>query len=52
MIKSIAVFTFLILGFILDYIFGNKKDELFCPVFVFRSISNAICDLELYLEKA
>ena len=43
-----VVLTFLILGFILDHIFGHKKDNPFCPVFVFRSMSNAICDLEFY----
>ena len=36
---------------ILDYIFGPKKDKLFCPVFVFcRDMSNANCDLVLYLQ--
>ena len=41
----------LILGLILDHIFGPKKDKLFCPVFVFRrGMSNAICDLVLYLQ--
>ena len=35
----------------LDHIFGPKKDKLFCPVFVFRrGMSNAICDLVLYLQ--
>ena len=32
------VLTFLILGFILDHIFGPKKDKLFCPVFVFHKM--------------
>ena len=50
-IKEGNVLTFLILGPILDHIFGPKKDKLFCPVFVFRrSMSNAICDLVLYLQ--
>ena len=41
----------MILGPILDHIFGPKKDNLFCPVFVFRrSMSNAICDHVLYLQ--
>ena len=41
----------LILGPILDHIFGPKKDKLFCPVFVFRrGMSNAICDFVLYLQ--
>ena len=36
---------------ILDYIFGPKKDKLFCPVFVFcRGMSNANCDFVLYLQ--
>ena len=49
--KEDDVLTFLILGSILDHIFGPKKDTLFCPVFVFRrDISNAICDLVLYLQ--
>ena len=31
--------------------FWPKKDKLFCPVFVFRrGMSNAICDLVLYLQ--
>ena len=43
--------TFLLLGFILDHIFGPKKNNLFYPVFVFRrGISNGICDLVLYLK--
>ena len=43
--------TFLILGPILDHIFGPKKDKLFRHVFVFRrGMSNAICDLVLYLQ--
>ena len=42
----------MILGPILDHIFGPKKDKLFCPVFVFRrGMSNAICDLVLYLQE-
>ena len=41
----------MILGPILDHIFGAKKINLFCPVFVFRrGMSNAICDLVLYLQ--
>ena len=41
----------MILGPILDHIFGPKKDKLFCPVFVFRrGMSKAICDLVLYLQ--
>ena len=36
---------------ILDHIFDPKKDKLFYPVFVFRrGMSNAICDLVLYLQ--
>ena len=39
------------LGPILDHIFGPKKDKLFWPEFVFRrGMSNAICDLVLYLR--
>ena len=35
----------------MDHIFGPKKDKLFCPVFAFRrGMSNAICDLVLYLQ--
>ena len=50
-IKEDDVLTFLILGPILDHIFGPKKDKLFCPVFVFRrGMSNAICDLVLHLQ--
>ena len=45
------VLTFLILGPILEHIFGPKKDKLFWPVFVFhRGMSNAICGLVLYLQ--
>ena len=41
----------MILGFILDHILGPKKDKIFCPKFVFhRGMSNAICDLVLYLQ--
>ena len=41
--------TFLLLGFILDHIFYLKKDNLSCPVFVFRrGMSNGICDPVLY----
>ena len=41
----------LMLGPLLDHIFGPKKGKLFCPVFVFRrGMSNAICDLVLYLQ--
>ena len=50
-IKEDDVLTFLILGSILDHIFGSKKDKFFCPVFVFhRGMSNAIGDLVLYLQ--
>ena len=50
-IKEDDVLTFLRLGPIFDHIFGPKKDKLFCPVFVFcRGMSNAICDLVLYLQ--
>ena len=41
----------MILGPILDHIFGRKKDKLFCPLIVFcKGMSNAICDLVLYLQ--
>ena len=41
----------MILGSILGPIFGPKKDKLFCLLFVFRrGMSNAICDLALYLQ--
>ena len=50
-IKKDDVLTFFILGPILDHSFGPKKDKFFCPVFVFRrGMSNAICDLVLYLQ--
>ena len=50
-IKEYDVLTVLILGPILDHVFGPKKDKLFCPVFLFcRGMSNAICDLLLYLQ--
>ena len=49
--KEGDVLTFLILRPILDHIFGPKKDKPLCPVFVFRrGMSNAICDLVLYLQ--
>ena len=39
------------LGFIFDYLFGPKKDKIFCGVFLFHSgMSNGICDLILYLK--
>ena len=45
-----VVLIFLIPEFIYDYIFGAKKDKLFCPVFVFhKGMSNDICDLVLHL---
>ena len=41
----------MILGPILDHIFGPKKDKLFCPVFVSRrGMPNAIHGLVLYLQ--
>ena len=50
-IKEDSFLKFLALGFILDHIFGHKKDKPFCPVFVFvRGMSNAICHLVLYLQ--
>ena len=49
--KEDDILTFLILGSILDYIFDPKKDKLSPSVFVFgRGMSNAICDLVLYLQ--
>ena len=43
-IKEDDVLTFLILGSILDYIFGPKKGKLFYPVFVFhKGMFNAQC---------
>ena len=49
--KEDDILTFLILGSILDYIFDPKKDKLSPSVFVFgRGMSNAICDLLLYLQ--
>ena len=51
-LKKDDVFAFLILGFIFDHIFGPKKDKHFWPVFVFhKDMSNAICDLVLYLHE-
>ena len=50
-IKEYDVLTFLILGFILDYIFGPKKGKLFCPVFVFRrGMPNVIYGRVLYQQ--
>ena len=50
-IKEDDALTFLILGPILDHIFGPKKDKLFGPVFVFqRGMFNGICDVVLYLQ--
>ena len=50
-IKEDDVPTFLILGAIFDHIFGPNNDKHFCPVFAFRrGMSNAICDLVLYLQ--
>ena len=49
--KEDDVLTFLTRGSILACIFGPKNDKLLCPVFVFcRGMSNAICDLVLYLQ--
>ena len=49
--KEDDVLTFLILGSILDHIFGPKKDKLSFHVFTFRrGMSNAICDLVLHLQ--
>ena len=50
-VKEDDVLTFLKLGSILDYIFSRKKDKFFCLEFFFRrGMSNAICDLVLYLQ--
>ena len=49
--KEDDVLTFFILGSMLDLSFGPKKDKLFCLVIAFRrGMSNAICDLVLYLQ--
>ena len=49
-----ACLTFFLLGFVFDDIFGPNKDYLFCLVFVAlyfcRHMSNAICDLVVYLK--
>ena len=38
-------------GFIFDHIIGPKKDNHFCPLFVFhRGMSNAICDPVIHLQ--
>ena len=43
--------AFFILGSILDHIIDPKRDKLFWRVTVFpRGMSNAICDLVLYLK--
>ena len=43
--------TLLLLGSILDNIFGPRKDNLSCPVFVFRRrMCDDICDPGLYLK--
>ena len=48
--KEVVVFTFLVLRLVLVHILGPRKDKVRCPVLVFRrGISNAICDLVLYL---
>ena len=50
-IKEDDVLRFLIVGPILDNIFGPKEHKLFGPVFVFRrDVSNASCDVVLYLQ--
>ena len=50
-IKEDDVLTFLILGPILDHIFGPKKDKLFYTAFIFRrGMCNAICDLVVYVQ--
>ena len=47
--KEVVVFTFLVLRLVLVHILGPGKDVCY-PVLVFRrGISNAICDLVLYL---
>ena len=44
--------TFLLLGFILDHVFGPRKDNLTCLVFVFRKdMSNGIYDPVLQLKR-
>ena len=49
--KENVVFTIFIIGFIFDHIFESKKNKLFSPVIIFhRGMSNAICDLVLYLQ--
>ena len=41
----------MLLRFILEHIFSPKKDNLFCPLFVFhRGMSHDICDLILYVK--
>ena len=48
--KQATVFTFLVLWLILAHIFGQRKVNACCSVFVFCwGTSNAICDLVLYL---
>ena len=50
-IKEDDVLRFLIVGPILDNIFGPKEHKLFGPVFVFRrGVFNASCDVVLYLQ--
>ena len=45
-IKEEDVVTFLVLGPVLNHIFGPMKDKLFYLLFVFRrGMSNAICDM-------
>ena len=52
-IKEIRYSTIFYTSIYFDHIFGPKTGKLFCSVFVFRKgMSNATCDLVLYLGKA
>ena len=51
-VKVAVVLTAFKLLFVLDHTLGPRNEIPFCPIVVFRrGISNAICDLVLYLLK-
>ena len=51
-VKVAVVLTAFKLLLVLDHTLGLRNEILFCPIAIFRrAISNAICDLVLYLLK-
>ena len=51
-VKVAVALTAFKLLFVLDHTLGPRNEILFCTIVVFhRGISNAICDLVLYLLK-